>query len=104
MQSARKIIFEILLEYFSKEKNLSSLIDISLQTNRIKPLDKKLINQISKGVVRRYITLDFLISKLSGLKAENIDIFSLIAIRIALFQILYLDRIPDYSAVNESVS
>ena len=70
----------------------------------IRDRDKSLIYQISKGVVKRYITLDFLISRISGLKIEKIEILSLLALRIALFQIIFLDRIPDYSSVSESVS
>ncbi len=104
MENARKIIFDLLLEYFVKKNNLSDLIDKYLKIKRPKSQDKSLIYNISKGVVRRYITLDFLISVVSGLKIEKIDISSLIALRIALFQIIFLTRIPDYSSVSESVS
>lgn len=104
MENSRKITFEILLEYFVKKRNLNDIIDRFLKTRKPEPQDKSLIYQISKGVVRRYITLDFLISKISGLKIEKIEILSLLALRIALFQIIFLDRIPDYSSVSESVS
>jgi len=103
MRNTRKIIFDILLEYFSKNKNLGDLIDRNLKLKNYKPQDRNLIYQISKGVVRRYLTLDFLISEISGIKIKNIDFLSLIALRIALFQIIFLNRIPDYSSVNESV-
>jgi len=104
MENSRRITFEILLEYFVKKRNLNDIIDRYLKIRKPKPQDKSLIYQISKGVVKRYITLDFLISRISGLKIEKIEILSLLALRIALFQIIFLDRIPDYSSVSESVS
>jgi len=104
MENARKIIFKILHVYFSKKSNLNDIIIRFLNKKNVKSADKNLILNISKGVVRYVLTLDFLINKISGLDIKNIDFPALISLRMALYQILFLNRIPEYSAVNESVA
>jgi len=65
--------------------------------------DKALLGTIFYGVLDRKITLDFYLSKLINIPFRKIHPFTLCVLRSALYQIKYLDRIPNSAAVNEAV-
>lgn len=65
--------------------------------------DANLIHTLTLGVIRKQILLDFVIDLYSKIKSVKLDPEVLIILRLGLFQLLFLDKIPGYSAVNESV-
>ena len=104
MANVRKIAVKALLEV-EREKSYSNLTlaahfkdnpDLSSQ-------DKALISNIFYGVLDRKITLDYYLSKLIKTPVSKIKPFTLCVLRSALYQIVYLDKIPDSAAVNEAV-
>lgn len=66
--------------------------------------DKALATAIFYGVLDRKITLDFYIGKLSKIKIKKIEPLTLAALRIGLYQLCFMERIPNSAAVNESVN
>lgn len=65
--------------------------------------DMNLIHALVFGVERRRATLDHVIGQLSTIPLPKIDPFVRNILRIGLFQLLYMDRIPDSAAVNTAV-
>lgn len=65
--------------------------------------DLNLIHALVFGVERRRATLDHVIGQLSAIPLSKIDPPVRNILRIALFQLLYMDRIPDSAAVNTAV-
>jgi 16S rRNA (cytosine967-C5)-methyltransferase len=65
--------------------------------------DAGLANQIVFGVLRYRAQLDHLIHHYSGKPAAALDLEVALALRMAIHQIRYLDRIPSHAAVGESV-
>lgn len=65
--------------------------------------DARLATEIVMGCLRRQPQLDFLVRRFSGRAPGRLDIEVLIALRIALYQLRFLDRIPAHAAVSESV-
>jgi 16S rRNA (cytosine967-C5)-methyltransferase len=63
--------------------------------------DKGLCHEIALGVLRRQIYLDRSIDQFSG---KKLDAAVRVALRIGLYQLLFLTRIPPHSAINESVN
>jgi 16S rRNA (cytosine967-C5)-methyltransferase len=66
--------------------------------------DRALAQEIVLGVLRWQRALDYFIELETGRAAERFDLPVLIALRIGLYQIRYLDRVPRRAAVNESVN
>lgn len=97
---ARTAAFDILLR-IETEKAFSSAL-LPFYENELSPSDRGLCHEITLGTLRRQIYLDRLIDRLTG--GKKLDIQVRIAVRVALYQIKYLDKIPDYSAINESVN
>src|SRR5688572_27397259 len=97
---ARVSAFEI-LKRIELENAFSSPLLASAETE-LSQLDRNLCHQLVLGVLRKQMYLDRLITSLAGTK--KIDLAVRIALRLGLYQLLFLDKIPDFSAVNESVN
>ncbi|WP_373499524.1 16S rRNA (cytosine(967)-C(5))-methyltransferase RsmB [Desulfococcus sp.] len=65
--------------------------------------DINLLHALVFGVQRRRATLDHVIHHLSNIPLPKIDPAVLNVLRVGIFQILYMDRIPDSAAVNTAV-
>lgn len=65
--------------------------------------DRALLQALVYGVLRWRGRLDFIISRFSSTRFNKISPKVLNILRLALFQIIYLDRIPDSAAVNTAV-
>ena len=66
-------------------------------------LDKSFFTALFYGTVEKMLTLDYCIAALSSIKTEKIDSMVMCLLRTGLYQILFMDRVPDSAAVNESV-
>lgn len=101
----RRIGFLALNQYFKKEKSLSlkDILNCYLKDYKLSSLDRRFIFNIVKGTVRYHIKIDFIISLFSDKDIRDIDFRVLNILRMGVFQIAYMNRVPDYSAVNESV-
>jgi 16S rRNA (cytosine967-C5)-methyltransferase len=65
--------------------------------------DKKLLTELVNGVVRHRLPIDTIISSFSKISLNKIEPWVLYALRMGIYQIIYLDRIPSSAAVNTSV-
>ena len=66
------------------------------------PRERALATQLAYGAVQRAATLDHIAERLSG--RSDLDPPVRAALRLGLFQIAFLDAIPDHAAVNASVA
>ena len=66
--------------------------------------DRAFISQLIQGVVRWKLRLDWIIGQFSIVPPEKIELHVLNILRLSLYQILFLERIPDSAAVNEAVN
>lgn len=99
---SRLAAFEI-LQKIEKEKSYSSAL-LPVYEERLSAKDAALCHTLTLGVLRRKLYLDRLISKLTKKNIDKFDREVLIAMRLGMFQLLFLDKIPDFSAINESVN
>jgi 16S rRNA (cytosine967-C5)-methyltransferase len=99
---SRTAAFDILLRV---ERDAAFATDL-LHSKRLDDLstaDRGLATEIVLGVLRWQSALDATISRQSSQPLRKLDIEVLISLRIAAYQLRYLDRIPPNAAVNESV-
>jgi 16S rRNA (cytosine967-C5)-methyltransferase len=69
----------------------------------VSPRDAGLAETIVMGVLRYQGQLDFLIGHFAGRKHPKLDLEVRIALRMGIYQLRYLDRVPAHAAVMESV-
>jgi len=99
---ARAAAFDILLRVEQQDAYASELLHSS-RFAKLSPQDHGLTTELVMGVLRWRSLLDAEISSASSQKLEKLDIEVLIALRLAAYQLMFLERVPDRAVVNESV-
>src|SRR5437667_2558427 len=99
---ARVAAFEILLRV-ERENGYSSELLHSARYSKLSPADHGLTMELVMGVLRWRSLLDAEIARFSSQKIDKLDAEVLTALRMAAFQIAFLDRVPARAAVHESV-
>ena len=102
--NARTLVLELLLKTEGSKQYSNIALDNALKKSELSPADKGLASALFYGVIERRITLDYQIKSLSSRELAKIDSRTLNALRIGLYQLIYLNRIPHHAAINESVS
>jgi 16S rRNA (cytosine967-C5)-methyltransferase len=99
-QNPREIAVQVLQRRLGGEF-VENLLDSALERARLAPQDRGLCQELVYGIVRWQATLDWLIAR----KARNSAPKPLLQdlLRLGLYQIFWLDRIPNHAAVNETV-
>jgi len=69
----------------------------------LSPEDRALATELVYGVLRRRVRLDRALDALANAGTGSLDLAVRIALRTAAYQILFLDRVPDYAAVDDAV-
>ena len=104
MANARLVAVNALFK-INKEKAYSNLtLDKFLASGDLDSKDKALATALVYGVLDRKITIDYIIGKLSKTPLKKLSPLTVEAIRIGIYQIMFMERIPESAAVNESVN
>jgi len=77
---------------------------LAAEEPRLKPADRALCHELVLGVLRWQLFLDKIVEHFSKRRVESLDAAVRIALRLGLYQLRFLVRIPNSAAVNESVS
>lgn len=93
-----------LLRWERDAKFLNLELDAALSSSGMTSADNDLFAAIVMGVCERKITLDAEIERLTGRGISALDAPTAAALRVGLYQIYYMDRVPPHAAVNETVS
>ena len=99
---ARSAAFKILLRVQQEDSYASELLHSDLLRD-LSAADRRLCTEIVYGVLRWQSALDQAIAAVSDKQPRSMDSEVLIALRIAAYQIRFLDRVPARAAINESV-
>src|SRR3954470_13900664 len=70
---------------------------------RLGSADRAFAQQLAYGTVQRRLTLDHVIAQLSDRPLSKLDPPLLDALRIGIYQLLFMDSVPDHAAVAETV-
>lgn len=79
---------------------LSSAQDVAELSKR----DRDFVSRLFYGVVERKLTLEYIISLYSNKPLQKLDRSVANILKMGLYQLLYMDAVPDNAAVNESVT
>jgi 16S rRNA (cytosine967-C5)-methyltransferase len=98
---ARRAAFEILRRV--ADGAFSSVL-LAAEEPNLKPADRSLCHELVLGVLRWQLQLDKIVEHCSKRNVESLDLPVRIALRMGLYQVRFLTRIPAAAAVNESVT
>lgn len=102
VSSARKFAFEILLRVEEEAAYASELLHARLD-ERVSARDAALATELAMGSLRRQRELDFFIERYVEKPPLSLDSEVLVALRLGIYQLRCLARVPAHAAVSESV-
>jgi len=99
---ARRAAFNVLRRV--EEDGAFAAVLLAHVAEELRADDRALCYELTLGVLRRQLWLDKLIEHYAGRKAEQINAPVRRALRLGLYQLRFLTRVPASAAVNESVN
>lgn len=104
MKSARRIALEVLYKVEVKNAYSRVALDSELSSHELSKEDRALVTELVYGVIRHLNTLDWVLNTYSlKQKIEDFSPYVRNILRLGAYQLMYLDKIPAYAAINESV-
>lgn len=101
--TARELAYQVLLATESSDAFADALLGRALEQSRLAGSDRALATILVYGTLARKLTLDHTLAALSSRPLERVEPPALVLLRMGLFQIAFLDRVPAYAAVDTSV-
>lgn len=102
-QGVRGHAVKILNRIDRTDAYLDKLLDIEIKNSTLSGLDKSLLFEIVHGVTRWLGRIDWILNGFYKGQFSKCIPNVKNAMRVALYQILFLDKVPDYAAVNDAV-
>ena len=101
--NARALALEILTK--CENGGYSNIaLDTVIKRNELSSSDRAFITALIYGVIERKITLDYIISSLSSIPNSKIEKDTRNILRMGLYQLIYMKKVPAHAALNETVS
>lgn len=99
-ETALKILYDV------NENGAYSNISINkhLHGSQLRDIDRAFITDIVYGTVKWRLTIDWIINQFSSVKVKKISPWILNILRLGIYQLLYMEKVPASAACNESVN
>ena len=102
--SARAIALSLLVESVKSEEGIDVLLDRALARCSFDSRERALTVELTYGVLRRLATIDWRLEPVLDKPLLRLPVAVQMVLRLGAYQLLFLDRIPESAAVNESVN
>lgn len=102
--NGRKTACDILLKVETNGAYSNLELSYVLSKEEIEGRDAAFVSALVYGVLERRLTLDYIIGKHSSRRVRDIDDAVLTALRVGVYQLIYMDKIPAFSAIDETVN
>ena len=100
----RDIALNVLMDIETNNTFSNIALSKALKKNQFSDKqDRAFLSRLVEGTVERLITLDYIINQFSKTKVKKVKPFIRCLLRMGCYQIIYMDKVPDSAAVNESV-
>jgi 16S rRNA (cytosine967-C5)-methyltransferase len=100
-EKPRQIAISVIRQRRPSGDYVEKLLERELARHPLSPLDRALCQELVYGMVRWQGTLDWLVARKTGGRTQNISLRALL--HLGLYQLFWLQRIPDHAAVHETV-
>ena len=79
------------------------VLDEMLEHTGMADVDRAFASRLLYGVTERRLTLDYLLNKTSSVPVKQMDAAVREILRVGAYQLVYMDKIPPFAAINEGV-
>ncbi len=99
--NAFKCVYEL---EFGRDENIEKILENCYDENNSKPDEKEYIEVVLKGIKENLVEIDnIILSKLKNWSFDRIAKIDLAILRLAIYEIKYIDDIPEKVSANEAV-
>ncbi len=102
-KNVREVALDILLQIEKNQAYSNLLLNQSIKREKINEKDVGLLTEIVYGTIQRKNTIDYYLSQFVKVDLKKLDVWVLVLLRLSLYQIIYLDRVPERAVVHEAV-
>lgn len=103
MAKTRQVALDILLS-IEKEKSFSNIALNKMIPKTMERRDENFIRELVYGVIENKLYIDYIIKNASKIKIKKIHPLVMSILRLGIYQIIFMDSVPNSAAVNESVN
>ena len=103
MQNPRYLAFKALYKVETENAYSNLTLDSFLKNSDLDARNSAFASSLFYGVLEKRLSLDYIISKFSSIRLKKIETKTLIILRMGIFQMVFMDKVPDSAAVNEAV-
>lgn len=104
MTDPRYLAAKLLDKTFRSESYSNIQLNSGLERSDLDPQGRRLCTAIYYGVIQRRLTLDFILGQYCSRPLAKMDSIIVTILRCGVYQILFMNSVPDNAAVNESVA
>ncbi len=102
-ETSRSLAIDCLAKWSGSGKSIQGFVDTIIHGSGLKAADRQLAVMLVMGVLRRQQYLDSVIGRFSNTPLRKMKPLTLAALRVGVYQLCFLERIPDSAAVNETI-
>lgn len=102
-KNVRQLAFEALLKIEYEQAYSNLLIHHTIERGLLNEKDSRLFTELVYGTVQRKLTLDYYLSHFLTRKMKKKDEWIIPLLRMALYQMIFLEKIPEHAIVYETV-
>lgn len=103
MSNVRRIAYKAINRVLDDGGYSAIVIDNLCKENNLSQLDSSFLSALTYGVLERKMLLDYIIEQYSSISFSKIDKDTLSVLRLGVYQLCFMDKVPSTAAVNESV-
>lgn len=103
--NGREIVLDMLLQVIEGEEFSHRVLGRTLRRYQDKSKQERaFISRVFAGTVKRYLTLDYIIDQYASLPVKKMKPFIRNLLRLSVYQLIYMDKIPASAVCNEAVN
>jgi 16S rRNA (cytosine967-C5)-methyltransferase len=102
--TAREVALEILTRVEQDKAYSNLLLNQMLQKHPLERVDAGLVTEIVYGTIQRLNTVDYYLNRFVAKGVQKLEPWVRNLLRLSLYQVVYLERIPAHAIVNEAVN
>ena len=103
MNNSRLVAITVIEKVLNENAYSNIVLGLELNKSDLNDKDKALVTEIVYGTLKYKYTIDKILSSFIKKGFEKVDSFVLNILRISIYQIRFLDKIPSFAVVNEAV-
>ena len=103
MVNAREVAVNTVMQVLEEKAYSNIVLNRNLNESSLESKDKGLVTELVYGTIKYKYSIDKILKKYLDKNFDRIDKYILNILRVCIYQLRYLDKIPAFAAVNEGV-